>query len=195
MTDRPDLRPAARLTGAVVAAVSDKALDRPTPCPDFAVRDLLMHIDGLSQAFAASAGKDFGPMTDTSPEEAPTSGLADGWREQISVRLDELAAAWRDPTAWDGMTRAGGVDLPGEIAGLVALNEVVVHGWDLATATGQHYEPDAATAATVHGFLTESRTEEVPESLFGPVVEVPEDAPVFDRSLGLAGRDPAWRPS
>ena len=43
------------------------------------------------------------------------------------------------------MTQAGGVDLPGEVAGLVALNELVVHGWDIATASGQDYRPDEAT--------------------------------------------------
>ena len=75
------------------------------------------------------------------------------------------------------MTRAGGIDLPGEVAGLVALDEVVIHGWDLAVATGQPYQPDDATAAVVHGFLAESRKEEVPESLFGPVVDVSADAP------------------
>ncbi len=38
------------------------------------------------------------------------------------------------------MTKAGGVDLPGEVAGLVALDELVVHGWDVARATGQAYD-------------------------------------------------------
>ena len=42
------------------------------------------------------------------------------------------------------MSRAGGVDFPGEVAGMVALTEVVVHGWDLARATGQPYGIDAA---------------------------------------------------
>ena len=81
----------------------------------------------------------------------------------------------------------------GEVAGLVALDEVVLHGWDLAKGTGQAYEPDSATAALVNGFLVESRKGDVPESLFGPVVEIGADAQTFDHALGLAGRDPAWQ--
>lgn len=47
----------------------------------------------------------------------------------IPERLVAMAEAWRDPKAWEGETAAGGVQLSGEIAGLVALNEVMVHGW------------------------------------------------------------------
>jgi uncharacterized protein (TIGR03086 family) len=193
MPDLLDLGPATRLTASVVAAVDDETLDDPTPCPEYAVRDILAHLDGLSLAFAAAAGKDFGDMTDTPPGSTEFI-LDDGWRERIPARLEALAKAWSDPSAWDGMTRAGGVDMPGEVAGLVALDEVVLHGWDLAKGTGQAYEPDPATAAVVHGFLTESRKEEVPESLFGPVVEIADDSRAFDHALGLAGRDPNWQP-
>ena len=40
---------------------------------------------------------------------------------------------------------AGPVELPGSEAAQVALNEVVVHGWDLAVATGQPYAADPAS--------------------------------------------------
>ena len=193
MTDHPDLRAAARLTASIVTGVGDEQLDNPTPCDDRNVELLLAHIDGLSQAFAAAAAKDFGPLTDTPPDESGAS-LGDDWRRRVPAQLAALAEAWSDPSAREGMTRAGGVDLPGEVGALVALDEVVIHGWDLAVATGQPYRPDDATAAVVHGFLVESRKEEVPESLFGPVVDVPADAPTFDHALGLAGRDPDWRP-
>ena len=172
---------------------TDPQLDRPTPCAGLDVRGLLSHLDGLALAFTAAGAKDFGELTDTAPDPAAPAVLDGGWRERIPARLRALAETWRDPAAWTGTTRAGGVDLPGEVAGLVALDEVVLHGWDVAVATGQPYEPDEQSTAVVHGFLTESRTEDVPESLFGPVVAVREDAPLFHRALGLAGRDPSWR--
>ena len=194
MADHPHLEAAARLTASIVTGVGDEQLDSPTPCTDRNVEQLLAHIDGLSQAFTAAAAKDFGPLTDTSPDESDAS-LDGDWRRRVPAQLAALAEAWSDPSAWEGMTRAGGVDLPGEVGGLVALDEVVLHGWDLAVATGQPYEPDEATAAVVHGFLTESRKGEVPESLFGPAIEVSPDARVFDQALGLAGRDPDWAQS
>src|SRR5688500_12267389 len=124
MTDRPDLHAAARLTASIVTGVGEEQLDNPTPCDERNVRELLTHIDGLSLAFAAAAAKDFGPLTDIPPEESDGS-LADGWRRRVPVQLAALAEAWQDPSAWEAMTRAGGVDLPGEVAGLVALDEVV----------------------------------------------------------------------
>jgi hypothetical protein len=42
------------------------------------------------------------------------------------------------------MTEVGGNTLPGEVTGVVALDEVVLHGWDLARATGQDYRCDPA---------------------------------------------------
>lgn len=189
----PDLTNATELVGQVVGAVTDDQLDLATPCPGYDVRGLLGHLHGLSLAFAAAAARDFGPFTDTAPDSSAPPVLPDDWRTSIPASLSALGAAWAYPAAWQGMTRAGGVDLPGEIAGVVALDEVVLHGWDLAVATGAAYQPDDASAAVVLGFLTESRKEPVPEGLFGPVVPVPHDASAFDRALGLAGRDPAWR--
>jgi hypothetical protein len=49
--------------------------------------------------------------------------------------------------------------------------------------------------AAVHGFLVQSRAAETDENaLFGPVVPVPAERPLFDQVIGLAGRDPGWRP-
>ena len=78
---------------------------------------------------------------------------------------------------------------------MVALDELVLHGWDLARATGQTYTGDKPSLEAVLAFtaaMSEPENLDSREGLFGPVVEVPEDAPTLDRALGFAGRDPAW---
>lgn len=91
------------------------------------------------------------------------------------------------------MTAAGGVNLPGDAAGVVALDELVIHGWDLAKATGQPARYDGPGLEAVHGMVQHLRAAGI-EGLFGPLVPIPEDAPLLDRILGVAGRDPAWEP-
>ena len=55
------------------------------------------------------------------------------------------------------MTAAGGVDLPGEVAGIVALDELVVHGWDLAKATGQPADYDGPGLEAVYALVEQFR--------------------------------------
>ncbi|GGV16627.1 TIGR03086 family protein [Streptomyces filipinensis] len=189
-----DLGPQARIVARLAESVTDEQRSAPTPCPEYAVRQLLGHIHMLSVAFRDAARKDLGSTIDTSPD-AFVPDIAPGWRADLPKALDELADAWRDPAAWTGMTRAGGVDLPGEVAGAVVADELVIHGWDLARATGRPYAPDPAALDAVHGFLLAAAAD--PDrggGIFGPVVPVPPEAPLLDRAVGLSGRDPGWRP-
>ncbi|WP_405749820.1 TIGR03086 family metal-binding protein [Streptomyces sp. NBC_00012] len=188
-----DLEPAARQIASLLDGIDEQQLDGPTPCPDYAVRELLAHLVGLSTAFRDAARKDFGPTTDT-PPDASLPVLNDDWREALPPLLDELVTAWRDPAARQGMTRAGSVDLPGEVAQLVALDELVIHGWDLARSTGQTYEGDEASLRASLAMLTPSEANPRPESIFGPPVPVPADAPLVDRTIAMSGRRPDWEP-
>jgi uncharacterized protein (TIGR03086 family) len=122
------------------------------------------------------------------------ANLESGWRDRVARDLATLAEAWRDPAAWEGMTSAAGVALPGHVAGLVALDELVVHGWDIAVAIGQPYAPPVDDVEAAMSFVAAF---DAPRdgNLFGPVVLVPDDAPALDRLLGLTGRDPKWRSS
>ncbi len=54
---------------------------------------------------------------------------------------------------YTGLTMAGPVEMPGDEAALVALNEVTVHAWDLAVATGQPYDPDPAAVESCQSFV------------------------------------------
>ncbi len=93
------------------------------------------------------------------------------------------------------MTRVGGVDLPAEVAATVAIDELVVHCWDLALATGLNFAADEAMLNAAYGFARAAvaRDPDGSAGLFGPPVAVPDDAELLDRLLGLTGRDPAWR--
>jgi uncharacterized protein (TIGR03086 family) len=70
---------------------------------------------------------------------------------------------------------------------------VVIHGWDLAAATGQDYDVDPTTLDAVLPHVTAIAAEGPVEGLFGPAVSVADDAPTLDRVIALSGRDPALR--
>ena len=184
----PDLEPAARRLAALLDGVPDSALRAPTPCADSSVATLLDHIMGLSEGLAASARKEA-----TDAPQASADHLDPDWRAILPGRLDALVAAWREPGAGEGMTSAGGLTLPAADVAAVTLDELVLHGWDLAQATGQPYDPDPRDVAAVLPFLEAFGSEQGVPGLFGPAVSVPDDAPAFDRALALSGRDPAWR--
>jgi uncharacterized protein (TIGR03086 family) len=187
-----DLTPAAAEVSRVVAAVQDDQLAGPTPCADTSVAALLDHLHGLAIGLRLAAEK--------RPTGAPSASAQDlpaDWRSRIPRELDELAAAWSDPAAWEGTSEPGGVSLPAAWAGRVALNEVLVHGWDLAVATGRSYAPDPAAVEACIEYAHEfaAAAPEARDSIYGPVVQVPASATALDRLLGLTGRDPGWTPS
>ncbi|WP_151526186.1 TIGR03086 family metal-binding protein [Serinicoccus kebangsaanensis] len=190
-----DLTPATTRVAGLLDGVDDAQLGAPTPNQDMTVTALLHHVLGLTVAFRDAAAKIEGPTTQT-PPEVSDEPLPDAWREQLRDRLTALAQAWSEESAWEGMTTAGGVTFPAEACGLVALDEVLLHGWDLAVATGQDYEVPDDEAEAVLPIVTPSGDAETDaearDGMFGPPVEVPDDASTFDRVLGLSGRDPRW---
>src|SRR5690349_7642333 len=135
-----DLEPAASEVARLLDGVADDHLTGPTPCPGYPVAALLDHLMGLSLAFTWAARTT--TPAGSGPPNATAEHLDPGWRSVLPQRLDDLVRAGREPGAWEGMTEAGGVTMPGEVTGVVALDELVLHGWDLARATGQSYTSD-----------------------------------------------------
>uniref|UniRef100_UPI001BDC3327 TIGR03086 family metal-binding protein n=1 Tax=Pseudonocardia lacus TaxID=2835865 RepID=UPI001BDC3327 len=128
------------------------------------------------------------------PPPAEPPPLPADWRTALPDELDALVAAWRGADALTGTTAVGGVELPAPVAAAVALDELVLHGWDLARATGADYRPGSEEIAACMDFVEASARPEGVPGLFGPPVPVPDGAPELDRLLGLSGRDPAWSP-
>ena len=194
MTSMPDLTPAARRMADLLAGVRDYQLTAPTPCEDMSLAALIDHVGGLTLAFTRAASKEV-PDGASPPPSADASRLAPDWRTRIPEQLGALAAAWRSPDAWQGATEAGGLRMPGQEAGQVALNELVVHGWDVARASGQPYDAGEdeidACLAFVAPAVEQSGGKGI-EGLFGPAVEVSGDAAGLDRLIAHSGRAPSW---
>lgn len=185
MSDVIDLTPAARELLRLLAGITDDQLTARTPCEEFTLGDLIAHVDDFATGFTAAATKDFAT--------APAAGaeLGSDWRTRVPAKVEAMVAAWADPAAWEGTTQAGGVDLPASVMGRFALDELVIHAWDLARASGQSHICDQESLDVVEALVAPQPNGD-PSGPFGPVVPVPEDAPQIHRVLGYTGRDPHW---
>lgn len=193
-----DLGPAAQRLADLVARVGDDELSKPTPLPAYALGDLIEHVGGMALAFTAAASKDLGSPYVRQAPAGDVSRLGPDWRTRIPRQLGALAQAWGEPGAWAGMTKIANMDAPAEMVALTAADELAVHGWDVARATGQPYtcEPEVLDAA--HRFLIQFASPDAPagpDVPFGPSRQVSADAPLLDRVLALAGRDSGWLPT
>jgi uncharacterized protein (TIGR03086 family) len=188
-----DLEPATDVMSRLVGGVGEEQLDAPTPCGQTTVAGLLNHVEGFCIAFTAAATKTSSERSGQAPS-ANASNLEPQWRALIPYRLTELARVWRLGDSWTGMTKAGGLDLPSDIAAHIVLNELVVHGWDIAAGTGQAFTADPGLLESAHAWVRSVVAENPNGSkgLFGPPVETPTDAPMVDQLIGLTGRDPLW---
>lgn len=179
-----DLSRALAATGQVVAGIGASQWQADTPCPGLDVRALLNHLVTGNLVFAARVGG--GPAPDPDADQLGDDPLAvfrsaGDALQQAFAAPGVLTAAYAAP--WGGTA-------PGVALVHVRVTEVLVHGWDLARATGQaaDFPADVAerTLAGVRQQLT-SRPEG-PDAPFAPEVPVPADAPAIDRLAGFLGR-------
>lgn len=190
MNQQFDFEPAATALATVVGRITDDQLAAATPCADTTVRELLAHVVDLTEAFRQAATKE-AVGGSVAPVIAPENALPDDWRALIGAQLTALVDAWREPGAWDGDTEAGGVCEPAPVMAMIALDELVVHGWDLAEATGQSFDATETDLAILLDLLREVPAEGTP-GMFGPVVPVPAQSPALERVLARTGRSLDW---
>ncbi|WP_369199648.1 TIGR03086 family metal-binding protein [Streptomyces sp. PU-14G] len=192
-----DLKPACRRMTDVLAGVDDAQLNDPTPCTEYTVRGLIDHIDEAAQALAGiargSAGSDgaaAAPAAESGATQPDGGRFGDARRESTAQSVRALGDAWGDPAAWSGVTEALGVEQTNELWGRIALTEMVVHGWDLAKATGQLYDLPHETLQACFEHVRAFVPNAPLDGLWGPAVEAPADAPLLDRLVAVTGRHP-----
>jgi uncharacterized protein (TIGR03086 family) len=189
MDPRPLYDTALRWVQSLLDGVEPEQMTLPTPCTEFDMRTLAGHmLTGLARIRLVGAGADpFAvPLVTTG---VPDDGLAKAYGEAV----DALWQVWRGPDGdelLDRMLTLPFGTAPGRAAMGVYLNEALVHGWDLATATGQHSEADPEVAAVA----LEAARQRIPaDRRGGPVpfaapVEPAPDAGPTERLANWSGR-------
>ncbi len=186
-----EMAAAAAEAARVVSGVPEGAdtLKAPTPCGDWDLRTLLNHTilwtsySAERRAHGESVAEDLMNKDFTADP---------GFREDYARQIDRAVQAWSEPRAWEGDRSVMGSDTPAADVGAMLLMETVLHGWDVAKATGQEYRADDAVAAALEDIVQAQAELFRKYQGFADAVAVPGDATAFARALALSGRDPRW---
>jgi uncharacterized protein (TIGR03086 family) len=187
----PAFERAVTSTADIVKAIPAGQLGVPTPCTDWDVRALLSHVIGTLWLAEGLLG-DQQPRYPMAPGGLPAADLAG--EDPAAAYAEASAAALAAAATGDALTRLHLTplgEMPGPaLAGFTTL-DILVHGWDPATATGQPADLDGRLAAHVLAFA--ERALATPESRggrIGPALPSAAGAPVTDRLAAFLGRQP-----
>ena len=176
---------AAARNGELIAATRADQLASSTPCRTWTARELINHIVGGQFMLAnAAAG---GPLGDLSAPDFASGDAASAHREAGTA----AAAAFADPGIAERMAELPFGTLPAGMVRGLACYEQVVHGWDLAQATGQKLAMPNDVVDVLYPFAEQLLANAPRDGVaFAEVVDVPAGAPAIDRLVGLSGRKP-----
>jgi len=171
---------ATELTRRVDAVPADR-WDDPSPCPDWSARDVLRHLIDNHRDIPGHAGQS--PTLTGSVDTDPAAA----WAEARAAVQSLLGDPERATLSYEGYF--GRTSLEATIDKFLGL-DLLIHGWDLARATGQDETLPADQVSRVYADALSLGDNLRAGGVCGPVVEVAEDAPEQDRLLAHLGRQP-----
>ncbi|WP_203702778.1 TIGR03086 family metal-binding protein [Asanoa iriomotensis] len=167
--------------GAKLERVGTGRWADPTPCTEWSVADLVGHVVAMHEVHLFQV--DRRPLARPDVEQDPVAAFA-VIRDQVQGDLDDEVRARE---AYDGRfgrwTFAEGIDRS-------ICTELVVHGWDLARATGQDDRIDPEEIRRVRAALAIVGDDVVRGMMAGPQVTVGPLADEQARLLAYLGRRP-----
>jgi uncharacterized protein (TIGR03086 family) len=158
---------------------AQQALDAGTPCDEWDVRTLMNHMLDTQRYFVRSAqgDKDAKLPSPTPPTDLlgddPVADFTDARQQTI-----------------DTFSQDGVIEKTGPALG-IAFSDQLLHGWDLAKATGQDATMPEGLADAAYGMVHGKFTDEQRKGVFKPEVQVDDTASAQDRLLAYTGRDPS----
>ncbi len=183
--DATDLQAATTVVVSALRETPDAEWDRPTPCPDWTVRQLVQHLVVGTDRFMMRFGHE-GTTAVPAPDASGVELL-----DALEASTAELVQVFEGPGAMQQVIELPIGAMPGQAALDLRVTETITHGWDLGRALGRplRFDPDLVERAV--GFSQEALTR-IPEgrSPFGTPQAAPEGANAHDRLAALLGRQP-----
>ncbi len=169
-------RRASEWTSTKVAGAVSK-LDAPTSCDGWNVRTLMNHMLQTQKYFVGAArGEDVRPPAGTPPDLVSDDPIADFDRAR-----SETVKTFEEPGVIEKTAPALGI----------AFSDQLLHGWDLATSTGQETTMPEGLPEAAYSIIYGRFTDDQRKGVFKPEVAVAPDASAQDKLLAYTGRDPS----
>ena len=163
--------------GGVIAGIEPDHLDLPTPCTDFTVRGVLEHMIVGATAFAAA-------YRGRAPAEPDTTDPVAAVQAALGDLVDSLSA----PAALERTIQAPFGEVDGATFARFIVLDGLVHGWDIAVATGRPYDPPAALVAAADAFARQTLDPLRDGEAFAAAVEPAPDATPMETLAAYTGR-------
>jgi uncharacterized protein (TIGR03086 family) len=170
----------------LVDGIKPEQLDAPTPCASFTVTSVLEHMIGGVKAFAPGFRGDTGGAAGAGGEapgaDAP---LPQTWHHAMT----ELTDAMHTTGAQERTMATPLGEVPGGVFARYVAFDGLIHGWDLAVATGQSYEPRPELVAEVGAFARGLLKPEMRDGdMFAAETEAPAGASPLEQLVAFSGR-------
>ena len=180
---------------AIMAGIRQDQSSAATPCTEWNVRDVMNHVIGGAEVLAGSLK---GSMPEGVGGVSPNSSysgemnvakLAQAYAGETARAL----AAARQPEAMSATTPGSMMTVPQFLIAMAA--DHIIHGWDLARATGQDETLDDDVVRAAYGMMTSPEGSMFVDmgrqmGFVGPLVSVSNDARLQDRLVAHMGRQP-----
>ncbi|QUQ65214.1 TIGR03086 family metal-binding protein [Kutzneria sp. CA-103260] len=187
-------RAAVHASVTVVAQVQAGDLDRPTPCAEWTLADLLAHMTAQHHGFAAAARGHGGDHAAWQVHPLDPNPVAD-----YTKAAEDVLAAFAEPGVSEREFELPEFQpvshFPATQSICFHLIDYVVHGWDVARSLGLDYRPTpelAETALHIALMVPNGDNRLEANAAFGPALDAGDETDPLRRILTALGRSPDW---
>ncbi|TVR28582.1 MAG: TIGR03086 family protein [Ilumatobacter sp.] len=168
---------------ATVDRIQGMQMNDPTPCSEFTVHDVLNHM--------MVGGGTFSYMFRGEDPPHLTPPPVYGWvpKKEFCEVMDDLLDSVHSPGAMERPISSPVGEVSGETFARFVAVDGLIHGWDLATATGTTFEVPDDVVAEVDEFARTAITPELRENgMFAAPTAAPPDTSPLERLVAFSGR-------